>query len=73
MTGEEIYFNTALPKGVGSWASEGEALNAIGAKIADEFSRDFFLQHVYVTGQTDLAHHRRHAGAGAPKTFCGAS
>ncbi len=25
-TGEEIYFNTTLPKGVGSWASEEEAL-----------------------------------------------
>ena len=45
-TGEEIYYNTALPKGMGSWPSEEEALQAIGAKIADEFSRDFFLQHV---------------------------
>jgi len=50
MTGEEIYFNTKLPQ-VGSWASDGEALNAIGARIADEFSRDFFLQNVYVTGR----------------------
>jgi eukaryotic-like serine/threonine-protein kinase len=50
-TGEEIYFNTTLPKGVGSWASEAEALNAIGTKIADEFSRDFFLQHLNVTGR----------------------
>ena len=50
-TGEEIYYNTTLPKGVGSWASEEEALKAIGAKIADEFSRDFFLQHANVTGQ----------------------
>jgi serine/threonine-protein kinase len=50
-TGEEIYYNTALPKGVGSWASEEEALQAIGSKIADEFSRDFFLQHVSLTGQ----------------------
>ncbi len=50
-TGEEIYYNTALPKGVGSWASEEEALQAIGARIADEFSRDFFLQHANVTGQ----------------------
>ena len=50
-TGEEIYFNTTLPKGVGSWASEGEALKAIGTKIADEFSRDFFLQHLNVTGR----------------------
>jgi serine/threonine-protein kinase len=44
-TGEEIYYNTTLPKGVGSWPSEEEALRAIGQKIADEFSRDFFLQH----------------------------
>jgi serine/threonine-protein kinase len=50
-TGEEIYYNTALPKGTGSWASEEEALQAIGSKIADEFSRDFFLQHVSLTGQ----------------------
>ncbi|MEP6996829.1 MAG: serine/threonine-protein kinase [Betaproteobacteria bacterium] len=50
-TGEEIYYNTALPKGVGSWASEEEALQAIGGRIADEFSRDFFLQHVSLTGQ----------------------
>ncbi len=50
-TGEEIYYNTALPKGAGSWASEEEALKAIGAKIADEFSRDFFLQHANVRSQ----------------------
>ena len=51
-TGEEIYYNTTLPTGIGSWASEEEALKAIGAKIADEYSRDFFLQHANVTGQT---------------------
>ena len=50
-TGEEIYFNTRMPKGMGSYATEEEALQAIGAKIADEFSRDFFLQHVASTGQ----------------------
>jgi len=50
-TGEEIYFNTTLPKGVGSWAGEGEAMSAIGGKIADEFSRNFFLQHVTVSGR----------------------
>jgi serine/threonine-protein kinase len=50
-TGEEIYFDTSLPKGVGSFATEEEALRAIGAKIADRFSRDFFLQHVASTGQ----------------------
>ncbi len=63
-TGEEIYFNTVLPKGAGSWASEEEALRAIGAKIGDQFSRDFFLQHVHaatrkvtivVTGLPDSA------------------
>jgi len=50
-TGEEIYYNTKLPAGEGSWATEEEALKAIGAKIAAEFTRDFFLQHVYVTGR----------------------
>ena len=50
-TGEEIYFNTALPTDVGSWNSEEEALKAIGAKIADEFSRDFFLQHASVSSR----------------------
>ncbi|MGH8712488.1 MAG: serine/threonine-protein kinase, partial [Casimicrobiaceae bacterium] len=50
-TGEEIYYNTALPKGIGSWPSEEEALQAIGAKIADEFSREFFLQHASASGQ----------------------
>ena len=50
-TGEEIYFKSVLPRGTGSWATEEEALAAIGGRIADEFSRDFFLQHVYVSGQ----------------------
>jgi serine/threonine-protein kinase len=50
-TGEEIYFNNTLPKGVGSWASEEEALEAIGKKLAEEFNRDFFLQHFGLTGQ----------------------
>jgi serine/threonine-protein kinase len=50
-TGEEIYFNTQMPKGMGSYATEEEALRAIGARIADEFSRDFFLQHVTSNGQ----------------------
>jgi serine/threonine-protein kinase len=50
-SGEEIYYNNTLPTGLGSWASEEEALKAIGTKIADEFSRNFFLQHVSVAGQ----------------------
>jgi serine/threonine-protein kinase len=50
-TGEEIYFNTTMPTAMGSWASEAEAMQAIGGKIADEFSRNFFLQHVSVSGR----------------------
>ena len=50
-TGEEIYFNTTMPTGLGSWASEAEAMQGIGTKIADEFSRNFFLQHVTVSGK----------------------
>jgi serine/threonine-protein kinase len=50
-TGEEIYYNTTMPTGMGSWASEAEAFTAIGTRMASEFSREFFLQHVYGTGQ----------------------
>ncbi len=50
-TGEEIYHNTALPKGGGSAASEDEALKAIGQRMAKEFSRDFFLEHLVTAGQ----------------------
>ena len=50
-TGEEIYYNTKLPTGEGSWASEEQALNAIGTRIANEFSRDFFLSHVVPSGR----------------------
>ncbi|HVE50327.1 MAG TPA: serine/threonine-protein kinase [Casimicrobiaceae bacterium] len=50
-TGEEIYFNTALPKGGGTYATEDEALRAVGGRVADDFSRDFFLQHVSVSGR----------------------
>jgi len=50
MTGEEIHFNTTVPKGLGSWPTEEEALRAIGNRVADQFSRDLFLQHVNVTG-----------------------
>ncbi|MCC6195607.1 MAG: serine/threonine protein kinase, partial [Burkholderiales bacterium] len=50
-TGEEIYYNTKLPTGMGSWASEEQALTAIGTLIANEFTRDFFLSHQNVTGR----------------------
>lgn len=47
-SGEEIYFNTALPKGGGTFATSDEALRAFGERIADAFTRDFFLSHVNV-------------------------
>lgn len=50
-TGEEIYYNTKIPTGQGSWASEADAFKAIGTSIANEFSRDFFLSHVTVSGR----------------------
>jgi serine/threonine-protein kinase len=50
-TGEEIYHNTMLPKGGGSAPSEDEALKAIGTRMAKEFSRDFFLEHLVTAGQ----------------------
>ncbi len=50
-TGEEIYFNNKLPKNIGSQATPEQALQDIGGKIADEFSRDFFLQHFVPGGR----------------------
>jgi serine/threonine-protein kinase len=50
-TGEEIYFNTTLPKASGSFASEEAALRAIGGSVAEQFSRDFFLTHVPIRGR----------------------
>ena len=46
---EEIYYNSKLPVATGSWATEEQALAAIGGKIADEFSRDFFTQHFHAS------------------------
>ncbi len=44
-TGEEIYFNSKIPKGQG-WASEDEALQDIGRLIGREFTREFFEDHL---------------------------
>jgi len=49
LSGEEIYYNNKLPIATGSWATEEQALAAIGGKIADEFSRDFFVQHFHAS------------------------
>jgi serine/threonine-protein kinase len=45
-TGEEIYHDTTLPARGTSYASEEAALKAVGARVADAFSRDFFMKHV---------------------------
>lgn len=53
-TGEEVYLSTKLPTGQ-SWPSEEHALAAIGQLVGDEFSRNFFLQHVaFRTQKTTL-------------------
>lgn len=49
-SGEEIYFNTTIPKGK-SWNSEDEALADVGKLIGEEFSKGFFLQNYHFIGQ----------------------
>ncbi len=44
-TGEEIYFNNNIPRKK-SWADEDAALSDIGLLIGNEFSKDFFEQHL---------------------------
>jgi len=44
-TGEEIYFNSKLPKNK-SWADEDAALQDIGRLIGQEFSREFFEEYL---------------------------
>ncbi len=44
-TEEEIYFNNKIPRAK-SWADEDAALEDIGRMIGEEFSRDFFDQHL---------------------------
>ncbi len=44
-TGEEIYFNNNIPRKK-SWADEDAALADIGELIGNEFSKDFFEQHL---------------------------
>jgi eukaryotic-like serine/threonine-protein kinase len=50
-TGEEIYYSNQIPHAEGSLATEELAIAAVGGKVADEFSKDFFLQHFAATGQ----------------------
>jgi len=44
-TGEEIYFNSKVPKSKG-WASEDEALEDIGRLIGQEFTQEFFESYL---------------------------
>lgn len=44
-TGEEIYFNNKIPRR-NSWATEDQALEDVGTMIGQEFSRDFFEDHL---------------------------
>jgi len=44
-TGEEIYFNTKVPKAK-SWSDEDAALEDIGRMIGEEFTKDFFEDHL---------------------------
>ncbi|HVZ45304.1 MAG TPA: serine/threonine-protein kinase [Ramlibacter sp.] len=54
-TGEEVYLNTKMPAGQ-SWASEDQALAAIGRLVGDEFSKNFFLSfYNYRPQRTSLA------------------
>lgn len=44
-TGEEVYFNNKVPRNR-SWADEDRAIEDIGTMVADEFSREFFENHL---------------------------
>ena len=44
-SGEEIYFNNKVPRNK-SWADEDQALEDIGRLIGEEFSEDFFKEHL---------------------------
>ena len=44
-TGEEILYNNKVPRGKG-WATEDQAIEDIGTMIGNEFSREFFAEHL---------------------------
>ncbi len=49
-TGEEILYNNQVPKGR-SWPNEAQAIESIGQLIGEEFSQDFFVQHLQAPSQ----------------------
>lgn len=44
-TGEEILYNNQIPKGK-AWPNEDQAIEDIGKLIGEEFSKDFFTEHL---------------------------
>lgn len=44
-TGEELLYNNKVPKKT-TWPDEDQALEAIGAIIGNEFSKEFFAEHL---------------------------
>ena len=49
-TGEEILYNNKVPRGKG-WATEDQAIEDIGKLIGDEFSKEFFAEHLQAPSQ----------------------
>ncbi len=49
-TGEEVYFNNKVPKNK-SWSDEDAAMHDIGKLIGEQFSKDFFEDHLMRTSR----------------------
>lgn len=49
-TGEEILYNNQVPRGK-SWANESQAIEDVGKLIGQEFSREFFAEHLQAPSQ----------------------
>lgn len=49
-TGEEVYFNNKVPQNK-SWSDEDAAMNDIGKLIGQQFSKDFFEDHLMRTSR----------------------
>lgn len=45
VSGEELYFNNKIPARK-AWSTEDEALKSIGQLMGEEFSKEFFQQHL---------------------------
>lgn len=54
-TGEEILYNNQVPRGK-SWANESQAIEDVGRLIGNEFSQEFFAQHLQAPSQIFQLH-----------------